>query len=132
MRGPLWQAIPSRAVPSRAVRHAFRHRVQRIPALSGSTPCAFATPKNGTLGNAPRNFIHAQNYWGLDMSVHRLLAIKESFALKIDVEAFNVLNHPVLGSPASSVTTQVSFGQISTLAYENAQRILQFAVKLQF
>ncbi len=95
-------------------------------------PCAFATPKNGTLGNAPRNFIHAQNYWGLDMSVHRLLAIKESFALKIDVEAFNVLNHPVLGSPASSVTTQVSFGQISTVAYENAQRILQFAVKLQF
>jgi len=52
--------------------------------------------------------------------------------LKIDVEAFNVLNHPVLGSPASSVTTQANFGQISTLAYGNAQRILQFAVKLQF
>jgi hypothetical protein len=58
--------------------------------------------------------------------------IKESFALKVDVEAFNVLNHPVLGSPASTVTTQASFGQISTLAFGNAQRILQFAVKLQF
>src|SRR5260370_35599836 len=127
MRGPLWQAIPSRAVPSRAIRHAIRHRVQGIPALSGSTPCAFATPKNGTLGNAPRNFIHAQNYWGLDMSVHRLFPIKEGFELKIDVEAFNGLNHPVLGSPASSVTTQASFGRISTLADGNAQRILQFA-----
>ncbi len=95
-------------------------------------PCAFATPKNGTLGNAPRNFIQAQTYWGLDTSVHRLFPIKESFALKIDVEAFNVLNHPVLGSPASSVTTQASFGQITTLAYGNAQRILQFAAKLQF
>jgi hypothetical protein len=66
------------------------------------------------------------------MSVHRLFPIKESFAVKIDVEAFNILNHPVLGSPASSVTTQASFGQISTLAFGNAQRILQFAVKLQF
>ena len=65
-------------------------------------------------------------------SVHRVFPIKESFALKIDVEAFNVLNHPVLGSAASTVTTQASFGQISTLAYGNAQRILQFAVKLQF
>jgi hypothetical protein len=66
------------------------------------------------------------------MSVHRLFPIKESFAVKIDLEAFNILNHPVLGSPASSVTTQASFGQISTLAFGNAQRILQFAVKLQF
>jgi len=95
-------------------------------------PCAFKAPSIGTLGNAPRNFIQAQTYWGLDTSIHRLFPIKESLALKIDVEAFNVLNHPVLGSPASSVTTQANFGQISTLAYGNAQRILQFAVKLQF
>ena len=100
--------------------------------LQWFNPCAFATPKIGTLGNAPRNFIQAPNYWGLDTSVHRLFPIRESLALKIDVEAFNVLNHPVLGSPASSVTTPASFGQISTLAFGNAQRILQFAAKLQF
>jgi hypothetical protein len=95
-------------------------------------PCAFATPKIGTLGNAPRNFIQAMPDWGLDASVHRLFPIKEGVALKIDVEAFNVFNHPVLGSPASTVTTPSSFGQISTLAFGNAQRILQFAGKIQF
>jgi hypothetical protein len=95
-------------------------------------PCAFETPKNGTLGNAPRNFIQGPNFWNLDTSVHRVFPIKEGLALKIDVEAFNVFNHPVLGNPASSVTTQASFGQISTLAYGNAQRILQFAAKIQF
>jgi hypothetical protein len=100
--------------------------------LQWFNPCAFASPKIGTLGDAPRNFIQAPNYWGLDTSVHRLFPIHENLALKIDVEAFNVLNHPVLGSPASSVTTPASFGQISTLAFGNAQRILQFAVKLQF
>jgi hypothetical protein len=100
--------------------------------LQWFNPCAFATPKVGTLGDAPRNFIQAPTYWGLDMSIHKTFPIKESLAFKLDVEAFNVLNHPVLGSPGSTVTTQASFGQISTLAFGNAQRILQFAGKIQF
>ena len=95
-------------------------------------PCAFETPTSGTLGNAPRNFLQDQNFWGLDTSIHRLFPIKESFALKIDVEAFNVLNHPVLGSPATAVTTPSSFGQITSVAFGNAQRILQFAGRIQF
>jgi hypothetical protein len=95
-------------------------------------PCAFKAPDPGTLGNAPRNFIQDMPFWNLDTSVHRLFPIKEGIALKIDVEAFNVLNHPVLGSPASSVTTQSTFGQINSLAFSNAQRILQFAGKIQF
>jgi len=100
--------------------------------LQWFNPCAFATPKVGTLGDAPRNFIQAPTYWGLDMSVHKLFPIKEGVAFKLDVEAFNVLNHPVLGSAGSTVTTPASFGQISTLAFGNAQRILQFAGKIQF
>ncbi|HEY6375521.1 MAG TPA: TonB-dependent receptor [Edaphobacter sp.] len=95
-------------------------------------PCAFATPKNGTLGNAPRNFMHAQTFWNLDTSVHRLFPIRETLALKIDVEAFNVFNHPVLGSPASSVTTPATFGQITATASGNSARILQFAAKVIF
>ena len=95
-------------------------------------PCAFEVPAIGTLGNAPRNFLHDQNFFNLDTSVHRLFPIKEGFALKIDVEAFNVLNHPVLGSPATTVTTASSFGQINSTAYGNANRILQFAAKIQF
>jgi hypothetical protein len=100
--------------------------------LQWFNPCAFASPAIGTLGNAPRNFLQDQNYWNLDTSVHRLFPIKEGFALKIDVEAFNVLNHPVLGSPATTVTTPSSFGQITGTAYGNSQRILQFAGKIQF
>ena len=95
-------------------------------------PCAFKTPAIGTLGNAPRNFISAQPFWGLDTSVHRIFPIHENLAFKLDIEAFNVLNHPVLGSPASSVTTPGTFGTITTTAFGNAQRILQFAGKIQF
>ena len=95
-------------------------------------PCAFAAPSIGTLGDAPRNFLQDENFWDLDTSIHRLFPIKESFALKLDVEAFNVLNHPVLGSPGTTVTTASSFAQITTTAFGNSQRILQFAMKLQF
>ncbi|GGA67771.1 hypothetical protein GCM10011507_19120 [Edaphobacter acidisoli] len=93
-------------------------------------PCAFATPAIGTLGNSPRNFLHGQNLWNMDTSVHRLFPIREGVALKLDVEAFNVFNHPVLGNPAATVTTQSTFGQITGTA--STQRILQFAAKVQF
>lgn len=95
-------------------------------------PCAFKTPAIGTLGNAPRNFIQAQPFWGLDASVHRLFPIHEGLAFKLDIEAFNALNHPVLGSPAASVTTPSTFGTITSVAFGNSQRILQFAGKFQF
>ena len=100
--------------------------------LQWFNPCAFKAPAIGTLGNAPRNFIQAMPFWNLDTSVHRIFPIKESLSFKLDVEAFNVLNHPVWGSPASSVTTQSTFGQINTLAFSNASRIIQFAGKIQF
>jgi hypothetical protein len=95
-------------------------------------PCAFMTPAIGTLGNAPRNFIQDQTFWNLDTAVQRLFPIKERLSAEIKVEAYNVLNHPVLGSPAASVTTQSTFGQITSMASGNAQRILQFAAKVQF
>lgn len=95
-------------------------------------PCAFEAPAVGTLGNAPRNFLQDQNYWNLDTSVHRVFPIKESLSVKFQVEAFNALNHPVFGTPGSTVTTVSSFGQITSTAFGNSNRILQGAVKLQF
>jgi hypothetical protein len=100
--------------------------------LQWFNPCAFMAPAIGTLGNAPRNFIQDQTFWNLDTAVQRVFPIKENLSFQLKMEAYNVLNHPVLGSPASSVTTPSTFGQISTVAFGNAQRILQFAGKIQF
>jgi hypothetical protein len=95
-------------------------------------PCAFKTPAIGTLGNAPRNFIRGPQFWNVDASVHRIFPIHENLALKLDIETFNALNHPVLGNPASSVTTPSTLGTITSVATGNNQRILQFAGKIQF
>ncbi|MBS1821734.1 MAG: TonB-dependent receptor [Acidobacteria bacterium] len=95
-------------------------------------PCAFKAPAIGTLGNAPRNFIRGPEFWNVDASVHRTFPIHEGIGFKIDVEAFNAFNHPVLGNPASSVTTPATFGTITSVASGNNARILQFAGKFQF
>jgi hypothetical protein len=95
-------------------------------------PCAFEAPAVGTLGVSGRNFMQDQNYWNLDTSVHRIFPIKESLAVNLQFEAFNALNHPVFGTPGSTVTTPASFGQITTNAFGNSSRTLQGAIKLTF
>ncbi|HEV2486528.1 MAG TPA: carboxypeptidase-like regulatory domain-containing protein [Terracidiphilus sp.] len=93
-------------------------------------PCAFQAPAIGTLGNNGRNSLHGQDYWDLDPSVSRVFPIHESLSFNIKVDAFNVLNHPVLGNPGATVTTPSTFGQITGTA--SSQRILQFSGKLSF
>jgi hypothetical protein len=95
-------------------------------------PCAFVAPAVGTLGTGGRNFMQDQNFWNLDASVHRLFPVKENLGVKIQVEAFNALNHPVLGTPGATVTTSSSFAQITSTATGNSSRILQGALKIQF
>ncbi len=95
-------------------------------------PCAFETPAVGTLGNASRNAMQAQNFWNVDTSVFRFFPIHEALQLKLQIEAYNVLNHPVFGSPGATTTTASTFGEVTGVQTGNSQRILQFAAKLQF
>lgn len=93
-------------------------------------PCAFATPAVGTISTTGRNFLHDQNYWDFDASVFRQFPIKERLRFDVRAEAFNALNHPVLGTPGATVTTASSFGVITSTASTN--RILQFSGKIIF
>jgi hypothetical protein len=92
---------------------------------------AFSTPAAGTLGNFGRNVLMDPTYYQLDSSVFRTFPIWEAVKFTLRVDAFNVLNHPVLGTPASTATTTpTNFGVITNTA--NSQRILQFSGKIQF
>ena len=93
-------------------------------------PCAYTTPLSGTLGNAGRNILEDQAYWVLDASVFRIFPITERMKLKADLEAFNALNHPVLGTPGSATTTSSTLGVITSTA--STSRILQGSVRFQF
>jgi hypothetical protein len=93
-------------------------------------PCAFATPAAGTLGNAGRNILSDQPYWDLDASVFRIFPFAEGISLIAKLEAYNALNHPVLGTPGTATTTSSTLGVITSTA--STSRILQGSVKFQF
>jgi len=93
-------------------------------------PCAFTTPVTGTLGNAGRNILQDQAYWDLDDSVFRIFPLTERMHLKAVFEAYNSLNHPVLGSPGTATTTSSTLGVITSTA--STARILQGSLKFEF
>jgi hypothetical protein len=93
---------------------------------------AFTTPAGGTLGDSGRNMLEAQTFWDLDTSLFRVFPATESTHFEFRAEAFNMLNHPVMGVPGAVVTTPSTFGQVTSVATGNAQRKLQLAVKFVF
>lgn len=95
-------------------------------------PCAFETPAAGTLGTNGRNSLQAQNLWNLDASIFRYFPVWDTLQVKIAAEAYNTLNHPVLGTPGLVSTTTSSFGEVTSVQTGNANRIMQFSVKLEF
>jgi outer membrane receptor protein involved in Fe transport len=93
-------------------------------------PCAYTTPLTGTLGNAGRNILQDQPYWVFDASVFRIFPIREGMRVKADLEAFNSLNHPVLGTPGTATTNTATLGIITGTS--STARILQGSVKFEF
>ncbi len=99
-------------------------------------PAAFATPAVGTWGNLGRNVGRGPGYYEIDTALEKETAITERLALKFRAEAFNVLNHPIYGDPASDISSS-SFGVITTPLNTGATGIgtprrLQFMLRLQF
>ncbi|HZY61414.1 MAG TPA: carboxypeptidase-like regulatory domain-containing protein [Edaphobacter sp.] len=87
-------------------------------------------PTIGT-GNSGRNNMQSQNFYNVDFSVFRQFPIKDNLHAEFRAEAFNVLNHTVLGTPNASVNAaKGAFGTITGTASD--ARLLQFAAKLVF
>jgi len=69
-------------------------------------PCAFAVPALGFLGNAGRSIMYGPNFSGVDFSLvkdTRIPRLGESGSLQFRAEIFNILNHPSLRPPNSTV-----------------------------
>jgi hypothetical protein len=98
----------------------------------------------GTQGNVGRNSIHGPMYVQNDAQISRIFPVHQKYNLDLRLEAFNVLNHPSFGNPASSNLNGPSFsgnfGDITTTATGGgaagtgggAGRVFQGAVKVFF
>ena len=92
------------------------------------TTNSFTAPANNTFGNAGRNILIGPGTFNIDFSVHKEFTIAERFRLQYRAEFFNVLNHPLLNNPDTTITDS-TFGQISSA---RDPRITQMALKLIF
>jgi len=105
-------------------------------------PAAFAVPApyTGTLpykwGNLGYNAGRGPGYYEIDTALEKKTAITERLAVKFRFEAFNLLNHPIYGDPASDISDP-SFGVITGQLNDGptgvgSSRRLQFMLRLEF
>jgi carboxypeptidase family protein len=91
----------------------------------------FQRPDDYTLGNAPRALGSVRTPWTFttDLSVGKQFQIREEMNFEFRVEAKNAFNHPIFGTPSTSVDDP-SFGQISYTAM--GPREVQLGFKFNF
>jgi hypothetical protein len=99
-------------------------------------PAAFAVPAVGTWGNLGRNAARGPGYYEIDTALEKSTVITERLNLKFRAEAFNLLNHPIYGDPASDISDP-SFGIITGQLNDGptgigSSRRLQFMLRLEF
>jgi hypothetical protein len=64
-------------------------------------PAAFATPANGTFGNAPRDVARGPGAWQMDLGIGKQIPLTERARIEFRAEFFNIFNHPQYGLPLS-------------------------------
>ena len=94
-------------------------------------PSVFQVPAPFTLGNAPRAIGSIRSPWSFtnNLSLGKQFQIREEMNFEFRVEAQNAFNHPVFGTPNTSVGDE-TFGQISYTTI--GARQVQLGFKLNF
>jgi hypothetical protein len=92
----------------------------------------FQRPDDFTMGNAPRALGSIRSPWSFttDLSLGKQFPIREEMNVEFRIEAQNALNHPVFGTPDTSVDDG-NFGVILNTS-GNGPRQIQLAVKFNF
>jgi Carboxypeptidase regulatory-like domain/TonB dependent receptor len=99
-------------------------------------PAAFSTPAPGTWGTLGRNAGRGPGWYEIDLALQKAFALSERFRIDFRAEAFNLLNHPAYGIPASNISSG-SFGIITNVLNTGAvgtgtPRRIQLMLRLNF
>jgi outer membrane receptor protein involved in Fe transport len=91
----------------------------------------FQRPDDFTLGNAPRAMGSVRSPWSFttDLSVGKQFSLREEMNVEFRIEARNAFNHPVFGTPDTSVDDG-NFGKITYTSV--GPREMQLAIKFNF
>lgn len=102
---------------------------------------AFTKNAVGTFGNVSRNILRGPGYADVDLSVFKDIAPERRVHAQFQAQAFNAFNHTNLGNPNTNFSagtfgqitaTSASTGTVNSPTTAGAQRVFQFALKVQF
>ncbi len=89
---------------------------------------AFAQPAIGSYGTTGINTIIGPGTWNVDCGIYKSFAIKEDVNLQIRGEFYNMLNHPNLGNP----NTTLSNGTFGRITGTGDPRVIEVGAHLSF
>ena len=91
-------------------------------------PCAFVIPAAGTFGDEKNGALRGPRFQNWDMGLAKNFPVRESVSLQLQLEAFNVFNHPSWGAPNLFIDT----GTFSTITSATSPRLVQISLVLKF
>jgi hypothetical protein len=92
-------------------------------------PTAFANPKAGTFGNAPRNLLRNPGDQQWDIALFKNFALGGTKKIQFRTEIFNFPNHPNLSGPNTDITS-ANFGR--SINKDGNRRDIQLALRFLF
>lgn len=93
---------------------------------------AFVPPQGDLYGNGGRNTIEGPGVINLDVSLRRVLQVRDEETLEVRVEAFNSLNRANFNPRARDGVTQFGTPEFGVIGRALAGRQLQLALKYSF
>ena len=90
---------------------------------------AFGTPPANRPGNAGYGILDGPGILTEDLALYRSFPVRESVRVQLRLEAYNALNHRILGDPITDVDNRSFFGRVLT----SSQSLhLQAALRIEF
>jgi hypothetical protein len=90
---------------------------------------AFKTNAAGTFGTSGINWLYGPGSWNIDMAATKTFQINEHNRLEFRSSYYNLLNHPNLGNPNTTLTNG-AFGKITSMS--NSPRVIELGLKFAF
>jgi hypothetical protein len=90
----------------------------------------FARAPVGQFGTSGHNILSGPGYWNLDFALSKNIHIDDKRFITFKIEAFNALNHPNWGAPASDISAPATFGKIQQTF--SAPRIVELVGKFTY
>ncbi len=92
---------------------------------------AFSQTPAYSFGNvSPTIPVYGPSLFNIDLSIHKVVTIKEHYNAQFRAEALNVTNTPLFASPTTNISTPGTFGVITSQT--NFPRLIQMEVRITF